>query len=322
MNFVSIPQNGSSWQEPLIYSIASEDGSATDVVVDIFDLRTKQTVATKRLYGVSVADIDIAPYLRQASQMTIDASNSGAIIDTKLSKYIRLIVNGVPSESRIFLPSGFDTSKMQMLSSVEDSQKLEVGGTILFTLFAPTAVTVVATCITPVDRREYQVQWSGINGIVDVVLPTSQFPISTMLVNVDIYSGSTLFKCLTYSIVRQENTTRRLYWRKEDGGVDSYNFPHWVRLAASVSVEQFETTTASCSKLRSAKRSYRLCSAFESHDEIERITEIIRAPYIYEIVSNKAREVKLDSRTIEYGSHGKLRQLSLEITEEWKGGAK
>ena len=165
-------------------------------------------------------------------------------------------------------------------------------------------------------------QWSGINGIVDVVLPTSKFPISTMLVNVDIYSGSTLFKRLTYSIVRQENTTRRLYWRKEDGGVDSYNFPHWVRLAASVSVEQFETTTASCSKLRSAKRSYRLCSAFESHDEIERITEIIRVPYIYEIVSNTAREVKLDSRTIEYGSHGKLRQLSLEITEEWKGGAK
>ena len=48
MRFVSIPTNGSSWQEPLVYSFETEDALPADILVEIRDIGSNSVLATKR----------------------------------------------------------------------------------------------------------------------------------------------------------------------------------------------------------------------------------------------------------------------------------
>lgn len=66
MNFVKLPENGASWAESLCYTIDTESSEPQDLVVEILDRYGGSVIGTKRLYSVTVAEIDIAPYVRSA----------------------------------------------------------------------------------------------------------------------------------------------------------------------------------------------------------------------------------------------------------------
>jgi hypothetical protein len=71
MRFISIPQNGMSWSDRLIYSFATGLDEPTDVDIEIFDIDANQLIARKRLYSVTYSDVDIAPILRSIADMRI-----------------------------------------------------------------------------------------------------------------------------------------------------------------------------------------------------------------------------------------------------------
>ena len=70
MKFTSIPKSYSSYSEPLIYEFDTQSGPA-DVEVRIVESTTGQTIGSKRLYGVSKGQVDIAPYVRQAAEVKL-----------------------------------------------------------------------------------------------------------------------------------------------------------------------------------------------------------------------------------------------------------
>ena len=320
MNFISIPPNGSSWQEPLIYSFASEDGSTTDILVEIRDDDLGELMATKRLYGVATAQIDIAPYLRSLCNIKIDIPESNAIVESETTKRVTVVVNGTESPSLIFFARALDTTKYTMLSSLSGIERVERGNMVLFSLFAPTRLSVVLTIYTPSSRAQQTMQWTGSNRIVDIVVHTANIVQDATSLMINIYGDGLVVKSIKCDIVERGEESRQLLWRNSQGGVESYCFPYCRPIARSVEVESLATQQGDIVELRDAVSRLRLLSALETREYLDQLSEMILSPYIYECVSDKLHPVSLERRAIEYDSQGRLRQLALEITQEWKGG--
>ena len=320
MYFVAIPDDGSSWQGPLIYSFANEGTVATDVLVEIHDEGSGGLIATKRLYGVKSADIDIAPYLNSQSTQGIVIGGLCSIRDTKLARCVSVSINGTKSAVRLFVHSSFDISKVKLLSRIDGQLQVERGDTVIFSIFAPAQLRVMLTEFDPQVHTMQKLEWLGTNSIVDIIVQTSVLSSQTTSFTLDIYSGSTIFKTLKVMVVEPNIQSRKLFWRNSFGGVEGYTFPHNIRLASSVVTKSFTTSQATISKLYEASHRSRLCSAFEEQKELERISEIMLSNNIYENVDGQLCAVTLDDRRLEYGSHGNLRQVCLTIIDEWKGG--
>ena len=63
MKFTKIPEAHSSFRDKLVYGFDTE-AAAADVELKIINADTGETIATKRLYGISQGEVDIAPWLQ------------------------------------------------------------------------------------------------------------------------------------------------------------------------------------------------------------------------------------------------------------------
>lgn len=316
MKFVSLPPNGSSWQRALLYTIDTESAVPEDLVVEIIDTESDSVIATKRLYGVTSAQIDVAPYLRSLCDMRINTSTLCSVMRSYTSYRIALRVGDLRSEVRLFGLESLNPTLFTLLSNIGDESQVEYGDTAILSLYTPTPLKVVVHAYTESGRRQFQTSWGVAEHSVDVVIPTAIMSLSVVYFTVDLYCGQTLAKTLRYNVVPADERTRRLCWRNERGGVESYTFPHSLRLASGAVVDRFDLNSGALSLLRSASTEYRLSSAVEPHEELERIAGIIRSPYVYEIAAGKIKELHINDRTLEYGDHGRLSQVVIGIREE------
>lgn len=321
MKFISLPTKGSSWQGPLIYSFATDDGSTTDVLVEIRDDDSGEQIATKRLYGVAAAEIDIAPYLRSQYYPRVEFSSAIAIVDSKVAKHITVIVNGIESPSQLFVPQSFDALQLTCVSRVPHENSVARGDMTIFSLFAPARLNIVVTIFRPQGRVQHNLRFSSHNHIVDVVIPTANFPNDATHFVVNISSESMSGLSLRYEIVERGPQSRQLLWRNPWGGVESYSFPHSLPIARSVTVDTLSASCGEVAKLREATHRVRLCSALESEKRLDELSELLLSPYVYEFCSGSLHPVRIDRRGVEYNSSGRLRQLTFDLVEEWKGGA-
>ena len=70
MKFTSLPTSYSSYNEPLVYAFDTQ-AEASDVEVRVINAMTSEVIGRKMLYGVSVGQVDIAPYVRRAAQVAM-----------------------------------------------------------------------------------------------------------------------------------------------------------------------------------------------------------------------------------------------------------
>lgn len=322
MRFLSIPQSGLSWQQPLVYSFTTEGDEPEDVRIVIYDLQSGGPIATKMLYGVTVAQVDIAPYLRSVYQESIVAPEATGVMVSTTSRYVGVDVGGVVSSPALFLAAPLNVEQPEMLSMLADVQDVEYGDLIYFTLFTPQRTKLVITSHTPLTARRQQFTGPEVAQPLDVIIHTARLAPNIKKIVVDIYNGEGQYRTLTFNIVASDSRSKRLFWRNARGGVESYSFPRSIRLATQATIDKFATGKESYyARLKSSTECYRLCSAYESANELERIAEIIRSPYVYEMMGGQLRPVELRTRSVEYGAHGELRQLLLEVETEWDGAS-
>jgi hypothetical protein len=54
---------------------------------------------------------------------------------------------------------------------------------------------------------------------------------------------------------------------------------------------------------------------------MERLAEMIFSPRIFLVKGDKMVPISLANRHIDFDHHGTLRQMCIEVEDEWKGGA-
>lgn len=320
MRFVSIPQNGASWSDKLIYSFDTELDEPTDVDVEIYNQTTHQLIARKRLYGVTQAEVDIAPILRSAIEMRVDNVESTMVQSSLMGCRVAVGIMDLMSVERLFCAANIDLLRPQMMSCVPDKLVMGYGESLFFSVVAPDGLQVKIVEYTPTSKRSITLTPEPDLVLYDVVICTSSLRGNVERIEVSVNSDSELLASFECRVELQPPAGHRLVWRNRQGGLESYLFPKSLPLVSEVDIDTFSTSAGLMSKIRGSRERYRLCSALECGKVLQSLREIIYAPYIYEMMLDKLSDVVLATRRMEYGKHGELQSVALEVVGDLRGG--
>lgn len=315
MRFLKIPENGASWNAALCYTMATERGLKDDMVVEVIDAISGEVLGTRRLYGITTAEIDIAPYVRNAIGV---ATLTTAILE--LSPSARAIIvraNGVDAEQRIFYRAKLHTTSPHILSSLKQPSVVAHGDVIRITAFATEEVRVSVEDKRIVEAEVVSaIQSKGMP--VEIAVQTSLYVGHNVPIRVKVTCDRGYTYTFDCTIVEPTEASYRIAWYNTEGGIECYTFPRGVR--ESLGAEMAAEIRGRASRLRGVVARYRLVSAFEARDEVERIAGVIFSPEVYECKGVESSVVKLLDREIRYDDHGGLRRVELGVEKEWTVG--
>ena len=320
MKFTSIPQNGSSWHDSLPVSFDTELPEASDVVLRISGLDGLDI--TRRLYGVTQATVDIQPYLMKYSCRPPQIGTSISLSPSRSSQRLQLTIGDVISPAIALFHTPFSTEPSSLLSSCENSVTHPVGVPILLTAVAQRQLTlsVVITTSKTSTTQSYVAKTSGMP--MDIVIPSAIVNDEVRSIRVNIGDEFAPFASVTYNIVKMGSSATTLVWFNRSGGIESYTFPSSLRVSYDAQLTAADSQTLDrYQPLSSAKICYRLCSAYEPPQRMDRLAELVFSPRIFRLDGDTFTPISL-CRRVEFDSHGALKQMSLEVEQDWKGGVR
>lgn len=321
MKFINIPKNGASWSGELLYSFATELDQPSDVQVIVRDADTNEEFGRMKLYSVIGGTVDIAPAVRRKMSHEPPSSATPQIIPSRAMCRVIVEVEGVSSPTITLFRADYNPVVHSVLSSMSTECGIASGDTLRFTLNVVKGATVTVEELTGHRHRQIaNLSYSAQSQVVEVVLPIGNLSKEADKVVVSISNGIATDRA-EYRIVERTEGSRKLLWYNAYGGIESYIFPYSRLLERKADVSTIRTATKQHSSLTAAQSRVRLTSAVLQLREQERLAEILRSPYIFEERSDTILGVELPSRELRYDDHGALKRLSLDIVEEWKGGA-
>ena len=320
MKFTSIPQNGSSWHDSLPVSFDTELNEPSDVELKVA-LSSKQTI-TRRLYGVTDATVDIAPYLRDLSCSPPLITDEVSMLPSQSSQRVYITANGVSSHSFSLFHRPY-TISTSLLTTPQESVKHPRGEPILLTLNSPNMTNLIVTQVMPGTTNTTTHSSKASTVPMDIVIPTTGLSEAVTHLRVTIHSGISELVTILYELVEKRSTATSIVWFNSRGGIECYTFPVSLRVSYDAKVGAAgDEALGQYVPLSSATVCYRLCSAYEPAQQMERLAEIVFSPRIFRLDDGVLTPISLRSRHVDFDSHGALRQMTIEVEEPWEGGAK
>ena len=312
MKFTSIPENGLSWHDALLYAFDTE-GGARDVTMVIRDAINDCTIGTMRLYGVTQAEVDIAPYLRSYMAQWQLPEQSGLSISSAACRVVAEI-DGVTSPARTLFYGRINPIHGAALSGVAETRVVRRSDVVRLTLYSPRKLSVRIT----------DAKLGGVVGQFEVLTSYMPYeftfnladvPVGVSSLVVDVRGDGQEVAQLRYSISRFGEAARQVAWRNRVGGVECYTFP--VCRATECSAEVVGDAEP---RLTSAVIRRRLESGQEASTERARIAQMICATAVYGCEGLEVEPMRLLTRRLIYGEGGAMKSLELDVEEAWKGG--
>lgn len=320
MKFTSLPKNGASWYDKLLYGIDTELTEPSDVEISIQSASGNVEYGKMRLYGVTTAEFNIAPYLLNSSDIKPYISRIGIMNVSRPSLDVKVVANGVESESRILSRTPFEDGVTRDFSLIDGVQQISLGEHIILTLYTPTSTLINCKVTTPDNIREYKTTQRSNNKIMDIVIPTSSFENKATMLDIELLQDTTPIKSLHYIVVKRDESARRLLWFNSLGGLECYTFPKSRIRSIEASISKTSCGNTEHNRLHKASKIRELCSAMESEKECERLSEIVCSPYVYMIDGYDLTPVKIHEHKLTFDTRHLTRQLIIAIEEEQKGG--
>lgn len=313
MRFTKIPNDGASWDSALCYAIETESSNPSDVVVEIVDAISGELMGVRRLYGITEAEIDIAPYVRRA--IGVATLSTATLQLSPSARKVVVRVGDVEAPVRLYYRATIDLSRPHIISSMEHQRVVGCGEVIRYTLYAKREVRVTVSdksLLSPV--RFAALDTFGLP--VELAIDTSSYKGDSVPITVEITCDNLEVYTMDYAVMEPSAGGCRLAWYNSDGGIECYTFPRVIR--SSIESTLMTQIHGAIPRLRTAAVRYRLISAMERSKEIERILGIVLSPDIFECNGKECRSVKLLSRNIAFDDHGGLRRIELEIEKGWR----
>lgn len=314
MKFLSIPKNGASWREPLLYKFTTESIREQDVEVEIIDELSGDSIGTQRLYGVIEAEIDIGPYVRSIIANMLPYEKLAL---SPSARKIRVRVGDVESESRMFYRAEVDDSVGHVLSSKRQSAVVQRGEAIRLTAFGRNSVNVRV-----VDRRtSVRPPVAAINtqGMpVEIAIATDSIAGQGVDIAIEVQCDTESVEVFEFRVVDSLSPRCRVAWYNLQGGIECYSYPTMVRRKY-----QSEVIEAACAEVGMPRpcrviATFSLTSAYEPAEQLERLIGVIFSPEVYECCGMGCVPLRLKTRTVDFDDHGGLRRMELSVEKRWR----
>lgn len=322
MKFTSIPQNGASWRDRLIYSFDTGSTTPTDVTVEIFDIKRSKSIGRMVLYGITMGEVDIAPFVAQEASLEPIATNrSITIAESPSAIKVAVFANGTTSPQRTFFRAPFDANTAQLLSYEEPTtREIKRGDAIHLTLFAKSRAKVTLTEQESATTTPIEATYATNGTPLEVVVATTNISPTASVIYLTIECDDGLVQNFSYRLTDVNSKGQTLLWYNYRGGIESHTFAHSIPISYEAEISDGQATCDTLLREAKGAKRERLCTGYETTATTARVVELLLTPAIYKVVGNTTMAVEMATKSLECNGKGGFNTVAIDIVERWKGG--
>lgn len=297
MIFTKIPNNFQSFQDPILIAFDMEE---VQEKVDVVILKRDGTqIGHKRLYGVKESQIDIAPYVRRAAEVTIpERVVTADFFDTGASIDVMVEIAGTRTGIFTFTAARTDESNDFLLLTKQISHRVmayDDFDTIGFVnkTGAPVSAQIVAKEGTDIEDR-FVIE-STDKGQFTIAITPQDFRRSVKSISVTIYYDDVAQECIEYEIRENMAGAQRVVWLNEDLAPECYTFPLRKSILIEATRKRMETLWGREAAAVEGDGELKLISAYEPQAQLMALGKIISSPKVW--VQQESNSAMADMRT-------------------------
>ncbi len=301
--FINSPNNFASIWNELIFEW--QESEPSDILIEIINDRTDESIGVKKFYSSSSAKINIAPMLFKSMMPTASKnSTTGAVNPSTGFPRVVLQVGDTQSPTLYFTYAKEQAEEDMILRTMPANRILYADECDQITMIGAEGELIVFT-LRGIEhgQEEYSTirsYYTSIDGGVRVFhLLASEWVNTYKTISVDCISGTTTLGTITYSLESQAASGYRVAWLSQRGSIEHYTFP----------------IVASSSQLSSGKHSKTLRSAYGTAEEIEAISEIISSPLVWRVEAGEYTQIEVDTTEQSIQNEGVLAIVNIKILE-------
>lgn len=302
IGFTNIPQNGASYQKPLIYEFLSSD-EIEQVEIRILT-NNGEEIARKVIHGtMTKGKIDIAPYVRRAVKHNIPQSVTNCnVIDIGGSITISVQIEDALSEERVFMAASVDLTQPITLLTNQNTKRT-------FTIDEFDMIGFVNTTTKPIDIMielcddtygcmMYRTFSSAEPFRPKAICVTAQEFSKELLaiakyMLVKMQHDGNRFDFIEYDIRNNLSTARRIGWLNEYGAPELYTFPLRKSLLIEATRKHMESIWGREAAELESDNELKMISAYEPQKQLQELAKIVTSPKVWLQQNNGQQAVSL-----------------------------
>ncbi|MFR9603318.1 MAG: hypothetical protein SNG02_05545 [Rikenellaceae bacterium] len=296
--FTKEPEALASFRDELIFEYAQEGSDELTFEIELEGSGSSQEI--KKLYGVSSASINVAPYVANKFMTTPSSGESALTTPDCGYAQVTLKCGNDSSSTQYFVASKVELPEEGMISSLPASRFIGYGEADEIWIHAPEGSQVEATVECTDEGGVTSSTFSHTAqecGFVRFRFNTSDFSPYTKMAKVTITCGGEAIAEVSYLFITRVKGAVRLAWIGSYGAVEHYTFP----------------ATNSLSLLKSGALQYEIESAYEPYGVVNALAEILSSEKLWLVEGEEYTEVELLSDVVVLNKNGELSTVEYKI---------
>lgn len=320
MKFTSIPEAYASFREPLLYAFDTE-AEAHDVEVKIINAQTQKVIGKKMLYGVTTAQIDIAPYVRGQMQLKMpERVVQCGEVELNQQIYVKVEVDGVSSAVRRFMAAKVDLEQAwQLLTSQLPYRTMACDEFDIISYFAYPDM-VVEVVVESSGKGSERVSFSPASGGQCAVAVTAQGlgeSVDGLKVTIKV-DGQSVAE-LNYDIKPNLSGARRLVWLNEWRAPECYTFPLRKGVLIKATRKHMESVWGREAAALESENELKLISAYEPKAQIEALGRILSSEQLWLVEGGELQRVNLLTDRVMPAEYGEMGMIEVDVRAAEEG---
>lgn len=299
MKFTSIPKAYSSYLEPLVYEFDTQS-EAADVEARIINVATNEVIGRKMLYGVSVGQIDIAPYLRRVAKVELpEKIEYSQMLETGVQIKVKVEVAGVSSSSRNFIAAKLPSSTYFALLTNQISRRTMARDEFDIVAFYSSPDAVVEILVEVWGKSYgYLTLEHATGGQSAVAVTPLDFDDGPEQMKLSIKVDGSVMAEVEYELKENLRGARRLAWLNATRSPELYTFPMRKSILIEAARRHIESMWGREAAEIEHEGELKLLSAYEPQAQLGAIAEIHNSEKVWLVEGAEVNRVELKSERV------------------------
>lgn len=320
MKIYKLSANLTPLDEGVLFGIETENDTPSELVVEIIDAATEETVATQQLHNTLTATINIAPYIAPLSDYEPIATNQCHFAEAPTARY-KIRIDEIESEEVVVSVNRCKIDTMPtLITSLPRNRRIARGenDTILFA--SEQGKSISANIVANTGEMLY-LECQPSSELTLLTLSLEAFDTTPTSLELTLCCDETTFATLHYTVVPPLKNATRLAWLSKRGTIERYTFPSPHKVEHATVKRSVMTGRGVCSSQQQTKRTLSLCSRFEPRATVEALAEIVASPKVWLEHNGTHQLVEVATTSVEYDLFGEPSFILLDIALWQKGVA-
>lgn len=315
-----MPEAFSSFREPLLYAFDTQSSTAQEVEIKIIDKSSGSTIGTKRLYGVTKGEIDIAPYIRSAVVPTLpERVEACGVVACPTQMKVVVQAGGVNSSSRTFIAAKVDLDNAYQPLTTQQLHRTMARDEFDLISFFSYADIVVEVVVEFFGKGNESLTITPDAGGQRVVAVTAKGRPGVSSMRVTVVVDGQPATVYEYEIKENLKGARRVAWLNDHLAPELYTFPLRKSVLIKAARERMESIWGREAGTAERENELKLISAYEPQAQIEALSSILSTPRAWLVEGSELKSVEITTDRVMPSSCDHMGIIEVDIRAAKEG---